>query len=254
MDDAEFTRQIRSAWTLLNADLKLGRAIICNVSLDVDTEFRKVALAPESSYAQIYKVGLTRSAYNILLRDYSFFQFSWESDHSWRMAYLPNPWITGVADASRIVTQWEALEEMGELTHEEASDLIDELPYRGAVPPIRFDYSRSGYREIGHPAAHFHVGRDTDNRWPCALLLGPTAFAMMIARLYYSDQWRPLSSFETAGVVDCFDIRFAQVIQASGSVPEFTDTEQRMLHLGRNMVPIERVVDHEPQHRRRPRR
>ncbi len=53
------------------------------------------------------------------------------------MAYLPNPWITGVAEAARVVANWEALVEIGELTHEEASDLFDELPYRGAVPPIR---------------------------------------------------------------------------------------------------------------------
>jgi len=73
----------------------------------------------------------------LLLWDYSFFQFSWESGQAWRMAYLPNPWITGVAEAARVVANWEALVEIGELTHEEASDLFDELPYRGAVPPIR---------------------------------------------------------------------------------------------------------------------
>ncbi len=254
MEDAEFVRQIPIVWKLLNADLKLGRALICNVSLDVDEEFRKVALAPESSYADIYKAGLKRSAYNLLLWDYSFFQFSWESDQAWRMAYLPNPWIAGVADASRIVAEWEALEEMGELTHEDTSDLIDELPYRGAVPPIRFEYSRLAYREIGHPAAHFHVGRNSDNRWPCALLLGPVAFSMMIARLYYPEKWRTLSSFESAGVADCLDLQFGRIIQESSFVQEFTDTERRMLHLGRNMVPIERPLDHEPPHRRRRRR
>ena len=206
-------------------------------TLDVDEEFKKVALDSESSYAEIYKIGLRRSAYNLLLWDYSFFQFSREGEDAWRLAYFPNPWITGVAEA-QVLQELEGMEQLGTLTHEEASDLIDELPYRGAVPPIRFEYSRAAYREIAHPAAHFHVGRNSENRWPCALLIGPAAFSMMVARLYYPNEWRPLSTFEGAGVEDCIDLRFAKVIQASQFVEEFTDIERRMLHLGRNMATV----------------
>jgi hypothetical protein len=245
MDGTEFIKQIKRAWTLINVDLKIGRTLIWPYSLTADEEVRKVAFAPDSSYAKIYKVGLSQSAYNFLLRDYSYFQFSWESECAWRMAYLPNPWITGVADAQEVLREWEALVEMGELSHEDTSDLIDELPYSGAVPPIRFEYSLSQYREIAHPAAHFHVGRNSDNRWPCALLLGPFAFCMMITRLYYPDQWRPRSSFEGGQVTDCLEFRFAEAIQASQFVHEFSATERRMLHLGRNMMPIEEPRDHE---------
>ncbi len=42
----------------------------------------------------------------------------------------------------------------------------------GTLAVRKYDYSRVAYREIGHPAAHFHVGRNNDNRWPCAILLG----------------------------------------------------------------------------------
>jgi hypothetical protein len=48
-----------------------------------------------------------------LLSDYSYFQFSWDSHAAWRLAYFPNPWIAGVADAQDTLDQWEALEEMG---------------------------------------------------------------------------------------------------------------------------------------------
>jgi hypothetical protein len=67
--------------------------------------------------------------------------------------------------------------------------------------------------EIAHPAAHFHIGRNADNRWPCALLLGPLAFSMLIARLYYPDQRRSRSSFEGAPVGGCLGLRFAEAIR-----------------------------------------
>jgi hypothetical protein len=249
MDAPEFIGLIRHAWTLFNADLNLGRAMICPVSLLVDDEFRRVALRPESSYGEIYRSGLSRSAYNFILQDYAYFQFGWEGEHAWRMAYFPNPWITGVADAQQALKHWEAMEEIGQLSHEEASDLIGELPYMGSVPSIRFEYSRSQYREIAHPAAHFHIGRNTDNRWPCAVLLGPLAFCMMIARLYYADHWRPRSSFEDAHAGDCLDLRFSEVIERSQVVHEFTSAERLTLHLGRNMVAIEQSPRRETRHR-----
>lgn len=195
MDGPEFIRQIGRSWEFFK-QLTLDRTLIWKASLPVDEDFRRVALAPESFYAEIYRVGLSRSSYNFLLSDYSYFQFSWDSDAAWRLAYFPNPWIAGVPDAQDILDQWEALEEMGGLSHEDASDLIEELPYKGAIPAIRFEYSRQQYREIVHPAAHFHIGRNADNRWPCAVLLGPHAFSMLVARLYYADQWRTRSSFE----------------------------------------------------------
>jgi hypothetical protein len=253
MDGREFASQIRLSWEFFHLNVELGRAFITPRSLPIDEEFTRIALAPESSYSEIYVRGLSRSAYNFILQDYSYFQFAWDDDDTWRLAYFPNPWITGVVDAQEIVAAWETKEETGGLTHEETSDLIAELPYRGAVPPIRFEYARSQYREIAHPAAHFHVGRDTDNRWPCALRLGPLPFCMMVGRLYYRDKWVSRSSFfpEGEGTGDCLDIRFAQVIQQAQAVHEFSATELRSLHLGRNMMAVERAPDREQGHRRR---
>jgi hypothetical protein len=131
MDGPEFIRQIGRSWEFFK-QLTLDRTLIWKASLPVDEDFRRVALAPESFYAEIYRVGLSRSSYNFLLSDYSYFQFSWDSDAAWRLAYFPNPWIAGVPDAQDTLDQWEALEEMGGLSHEDASDLIEELPYKGA--------------------------------------------------------------------------------------------------------------------------
>ena len=98
-------------------------------------------------------------------------------------AIFPNPWLSGVAAAEERLRHWETLEEIGALTHEDAANLIAEIPYVGAVPPIRFEFSDGQYKEIAHPAAHFHIGRHNQNRWPSSLCIGPKAFVLIIAKL-----------------------------------------------------------------------
>jgi hypothetical protein len=252
MDESEFVSQIRLSWEFFKSNMSLGRAFITPRSLPYDEEFVRVALAPESSYSAIYIMGLNRSVYNFILQDYSYFQFQRDDDDAWRLAYFPNPWITGIIQAQEIVDRWERREQTGGLTHEETSDLIADLPYRAAVPPIRFEYARSQYREIAHPAAHFHVGQDPDNRWPCSLRLGPLAFTMMVGRLYYRDSWAVNSSFFSGGEDkgNCLDRRFMDIVQQVQVVHDFSPTEMRSLHIGRNMTAIARSADHEESHRR----
>ena len=75
MDEREFRSQVRRLWTSLSAELELGKFFIAQDSLGVDEHFRDVAIDPKSPYAKIYKVGLSRSHYNILLNDYFIFSF-----------------------------------------------------------------------------------------------------------------------------------------------------------------------------------
>jgi len=166
MDEGDFNREIKNAWQLLKETPKIGRTLIWERSLPIDEVFRDVALSSESSYDQIFKTGLNRSNYNILLKDYAFLQFNWFDDRSWRLGFFPNPYLTGVAAAEPQLSDWELLEEIGALSHEEVSELIAEMPYAGAVPPIRFEYAPGQYRELTPPAAHFHIGRHDENRWP----------------------------------------------------------------------------------------
>src|SRR4051812_4084998 len=100
MDENDFAREIRQAWALINGQLSLGKLLTSNRSLPVDDLFRDVAIDSTSSYEQIYKTGLSRAHYNFLLNDYSYFQFTWDNKSSWRLAYFPNPWISGAPEAA----------------------------------------------------------------------------------------------------------------------------------------------------------
>lgn len=234
MDDHEFSSEIRAAWEVFKS-LGLDRLISSDWSLPVDDVFRDIALDADATYEAIYRTGLSRSHYNILLFDYAFFQFSRSDSVTWRLAFFPNPWLSGSPKAVERVQQWESLEEVGVLDHEEASSLIAEMPYLGAVPCIRFESAPAQYREMAHPSAHFHIGRHDQNRWPSTIRLGPRAFAMIIAKLYYPDFWAKKSRYYNAEAEPCYDTTLLAVMGDVRIVHEFSELEQRGFHFGKNL-------------------
>ena len=236
MDDRDFVREIGGAWTLLKDTLEIGRAIISARSLEIDDQFRNVSLDAEATYEEIFKTGLHRSNYNILLSDYAYFQFWRESDQSWRLGYYPNPWLSGVSSAETLMKRWEELEEIGDLTYEEASELIADMPYQGAVPPIRFEYAPAQYKEFAHPAAHFHIGRHSENRWPSSISIGPRAFVLIIAKLYYPKAWSRCSNFHGAAVENCIEERLISIMRNVRRVHLFSDNENLSFHFSKRTI------------------
>ncbi len=234
MDERDFSRQIGLAWSSVKDALAIGKFLIAKRSLPVDDAFRAVALNEEATYEEIYKVGLSRSHYNILLSDYAYFQFTLQSPTSWRLGYFPNPWLTGAPAAEVELKHWETLEEIGALNHEEASSLIGDMPVRGAVPPIRFEYAPAEYQELAHPAAHFHIGRHSENRWASSLAVGPLAFTLHIAKMYYPTAWARCSRFYGAADGNCIDEMFLGVVNDVRIVHEFSEKERRAMHFGKN--------------------
>ncbi|MDD1522113.1 MULTISPECIES: DUF2290 domain-containing protein [Bradyrhizobium] len=234
MDDREFASEIRAAWQIFKS-LGLERLISSDWSLPVDEIFRDVALDSDATYDAIYRTGLSRSHYNILLFDYAYFQFSRDNDVTWRLAFFPNPWVSGSPNAVERVRQWEAQEDDGLIDHEEASNLIAEMPYIGAVPCIRFESAPAQYREMAHPSAHFHIGRHDQNRWPSTILLGPKAFAMIIAKMYYPDFWARKSRFHNAEVEACCDQTLLTAMGDARFVHDFSAVEQQSFHFGKNL-------------------
>jgi hypothetical protein len=230
MERSEFARKIRAAWSFLKDRVKLVRTVSSLAPLAVDEVFRRLVLDPDASYRAIYLLGLSRSHYNLLLSDYAYLQFSWASPASWRLAYYPNPWITGVASAEEAVGSWEEFEQHGLLANEDVDELIADLPYLASVPPIRFEYSVDQYREIDHPAAHMHIGRHAENRWPFARLLDPLTFSMVIVKLYYPALWNPQSRFVDDTVKNCLEAALVEALRTPGRVHQFSETERRTIH------------------------
>ena len=59
---------------------------------------------------------------------------------------------------------------------------------------------------LQHPAAHFHIGMHTENRWAVAREITPRAFALLLSKLYYSEDWLQHGAMPLA--VNGFENRF----------------------------------------------
>jgi hypothetical protein len=104
-----------------------------------------------------------------------------------RYAYYPNPF--------RVISVGEFAREIGSDPNEEGlyEAYVQWLTEQVAVdraPVVRYDLDFHRYREVRHPAAHFHLGRQPDSRWCVNRELTPYAFGLHIAKLFYHEEWR----------------------------------------------------------------
>jgi len=189
----EFRASVRSSHALLR-DMDLIQHAREFDSLVPSEATILAAQNPNSSYVDLYRTALSAADYNLLLADYSFFQFAYSGSggqFGLRIAYYPNPFdISGISST---------LAEIESITGEEDwenfyLDIVGSARELIRAPLIRYDLSFSQYRELLHPAAHFHFGLNTGDRWPVSLVVTPLLFTLLIAKLFYGKAWDVVGS------------------------------------------------------------
>jgi hypothetical protein len=169
--------------------LRIDEVFSGPTALDASDAFKALAVSSVASYEELYLVGLRDSQYNILLRDFSFFQFGNGSVDGVRFAYYPNPFLGAAPDVLA------ELKEMQEYVHEGIIDMdeflhrVSEIRRSQHPPLVRYEYSKQQYAEDTHPCSHIHFGFHGENRWPVRRYLTAHAFALLIFRLFYLDFW-----------------------------------------------------------------
>ncbi len=118
MQSSDVRSGIQRSWETVN-NLALGETFSNPLPLTVDEQFRDIVLSPDSSYMDVYLMGLNRSQYNFLLVDYSYFQFSWAKLDHVRYAYYPNPFLGPTEASVAEFKRRRELVEAGMITHEE---------------------------------------------------------------------------------------------------------------------------------------
>ena len=93
MNRGDVENGIRRSWDVLER-LSLGESFSSAAVLPVDEEVRDLALSHETRYSTLFMKGLSKSHYNILLSDFSYFQFGWSAEDHVRYAFCPNPFVT----------------------------------------------------------------------------------------------------------------------------------------------------------------
>lgn len=193
MELDDFNAGIRAAIKFF-VEQSLWRSTVWEIALPRSVDFNKLNLTSKD-YTAIYDLGLSLSHYNVLLADFSYFQFSYTGPSEYALAYYPNPRLSGSPEAAEFYSEVEREYNEGLLSEEEFSELLTEVPSKSFIPRIRFEYSGSQYRNVRHPGAHFHIGMSGEDRWPSARKLSPKTFSLLIAKLYFPEIWWKGSRF-----------------------------------------------------------
>lgn len=204
MDRGTVQQGISRTWGLAEK-LFLAESFSNAASLPLNEEFRDLIFSPESTYVDLYLCGLNLSHYNILLKDYSFFQFSFESIDNVRYAFYPNPFIKGSSDELENFKRRRELVTAEMITHEEYLSMIDGDTKSSGVPMFRYENAPGQRKKFAHPCSHFHIGFHSENRWPISRLLTPYAFSMLVFKAFYGDQWKMFGLREHPDIDNKFD-------------------------------------------------
>jgi hypothetical protein len=188
MNKADLVPLIRKSWEYAKA-LKVAELFTGPTALNASDGFKALTGKPSVSYEEIYLAGLREGQYNIMLSDFSFFQFGVGREDGVRFAYYPNPFLGAAPDAVA------ELKEMQEYVAEGIID-VDEFLHRASEirkpqhpPLVRYDYSKSQYLAASHPCSHLHLGFHGENRLPVRRYLTAHAFTLLIFRLFYLEFW-----------------------------------------------------------------
>lgn len=127
MNSADLVPHIQKSWMYAKA-VKVDELFPGPAALDASDSFKALAVSQSASYEELYLAGLREVQYNILLKDFSFFQFGTGSVDGVRFAYFPNPFLGAASDA---------VAELNEMQEYVADGIIDIDEFLHRVSEIR---------------------------------------------------------------------------------------------------------------------
>jgi hypothetical protein len=229
MERHEVQKGIRESWAIV-VDLKLAETISSAAPLRVNEKFRDLLFSEGIQYSELYLAGLELQHFNILLTDFSFFQYSFSDDDHVRYAYYPNPFVE-TAHASENIHRLRELVEAELITGEEFLAIVNEQRNDNRAAPIRYENAPGDRKPFSHPCSHFHIGHGVGGRWALSRHLTPLAFTLLVLKHYYAAQWQDgESSEEESGNV--FEARLIRARAACEEVGEtlFSALEKKCFH------------------------
>jgi hypothetical protein len=230
MNRDDVVHGIRKTWETAER-LNLAEVYTNPGVLPLNEEFRDLILSSKSSYADVYIKALSLSHYNIILSDYSYFQFSLDRDSYVRYAYYPNPFISGQEDIDAF-KRYQELVESDMISHEDYLSLLSDKKAVGGIPMLRYENAPDQRKKFHHPCSHFHIGFHSDNRWPLKRILTPHAFSLLVFKNYYGNSWKGAGDDEEEDVSNLFERQLIVEKSNCRLVPEefFEKVEERSFY------------------------
>jgi len=226
VDRREVQIGIRASWNAA-VELALGETFGVAAPLPVNEEFRDLLFSADVQYNRLYLAGLELRHYNILLKNFSFLQYSVGTENSLRFAYYPNPFM------DTVTTELDRLRELLEadlISEEEFLALVDEHRSDNRAAPIRYESAPRDRRAFAHPSSHFHIGHGVVGRWAVARELTPLAFTLLVLKHYFPTEWFSADGDQEIG--NTFEKRLMAERRSCVEVPEdlFSESERRCFH------------------------
>ena len=232
MVKADLIPQIRKCWIYAQA-LHLGESFSGPTAFEPTDRFKKLSLSPDVTYEEVYLSGLRDSEYNILLTDFSFFQFGVGSVGGVRFAYYPNPFIGAAPEAVAELKETQEYVSEGIIDVDEFLHRASEIRHPQHPPLVRYEYSKQQYVALTHPCSHIHFGFHSENRWPVKRYLTAHAFALLVFRLFYLDFWLRADQIKIGDSELTLDL-VLQMARADCRIlydEEFSEVESQRFHL-----------------------
>jgi len=180
-------------------------------------------------YREVYEAGTVNQDFNLMLKDLSYFQFTENKEgENIRLAFYPNP-FQFIEYQNQKKEALELLHDNG-LTEYEYEQILSEGDFISDIPLIRYDLAVNQHCDNYHPAAHFHIGFNPNNRWPVGKKLTPYAFMLKIIMLYYPELWFKYGD-QGEGSQNNLDIIYRKELNKCALVPDeyFKEFEKERL-------------------------
>lgn len=231
MNRQEVQSGINKTWKLADS---LGIAsVFSNPNLlPLSTEFRDKILSADSTYIDVYLSAMNLSHHNIILTDYSYFQFSMEREGYVRYAYYPNPFISGKDSDTTTFKKYTELLQSELISHEDYLNLLDSQRSINGKPMWRYENAPDQRKRFFHPCSHFHIGFHSENRWPLKRALTPLAFSMLVFKQYYGEHWRTFGDDDDPDIGNSFERALIKERQNCHIIPDnlFEKIEEQAFH------------------------
>lgn len=141
-------------------------------------------------YVTIFDKAMENADYDLLLSDFSFFQFSYagtDEGTKIRYAFYEAPRRYPTYEEFLRVYGFDS-KECGDCFDSEYEQAIIEARLKTSVVPVRYDCGPT-HKALEHPYCHIHVGFDNEVRIPLSRSLTPQAFVAFTVRQVYREAW-----------------------------------------------------------------
>jgi hypothetical protein len=161
-------------------------------------------------------------------------QFGFGKVDGVRYAYYPNPFINTSQERILEISEIQEYVAEGIISMEEFLHKASEIRDAQHPPLVRYEYSKSQYESLIHPCSHLHLGFHSENRWAVRRELTPTAFSLLVFRLFYFQSWRNAGRVKEHDDEKTLDEIFFSAKQSCRLLydDEFSSEEGKLFYLG----------------------